>query len=272
MSAKREQQDSIWWGEFELPEGRTARWRVGPLEVAAQRRKKEWKLAATWQSEGEPEDLPIGVDLEAAPLDLTVPYERFVFAATTPRLLVLPALADRSVVTRPRAPFHLPAGEETVLYVGSPLWVRVETGEPPTRLLEVPVRRPSDTWFGPSTREGELCYATRTRAVLKPENLPLLAGRAITPVRLRNASPQDLPLDRLKLPVRHLSVFSSGDGRLWTERVTMERTDPTENATMDVDEGAPQEVAGGKRVTPPRDRPEKGTLVRAFSSLLGTLA
>ena len=57
-----------------------------------------------------------------------------------------------------------------MIYVSTPLWVRVDVHDPPQFLQEIPVIRPSDTWFGPSTREGELGYAGRTHGRLNFEN------------------------------------------------------------------------------------------------------
>ena len=114
-------------------------------------------------------------------------------------IALTPALADRPVVARPEKPFCLPAGAEAVVYVSSPLWVVLSTAQD-LKLAEIPIVRPSDTWLGPSTREGELCYASRTFLRLSLDNLPRRPHRATSMVRILNHADTALPLRALKLP------------------------------------------------------------------------
>lgn len=66
--------------------------------------------------------------------------------------------------------------------------------------------RPSDTWFGPTTSEGEPCYASKTVCRLRVEDVPLRPHRCLTKVTLRNRADDSLSLDRLKLPVNALAL------------------------------------------------------------------
>ncbi|MDX1501767.1 MAG: hypothetical protein R3325_05345 [Thermoanaerobaculia bacterium] len=260
-----------WWGVVKVPGGRSARWRLGPLELIARRRAGELQLGITrhpdsangngWErSEGE--ESPESLDR----------VERFIVHGTESEVELLPALADRPVVTSPRVALTILPDEEAVLLVGSPLWVRLSAGSPRVALTELPVRRPSDTWFGPSTREGELCYGTTTRAILRSENLPLLAGRAVTPVRIRNLAAEPLPLERLKLPVPRLSLYADERGLLWTDRIVLVRQAAEEVAAVRVEEGAPEEAGeGAVTVSPPRETVAPGALERVFGSLLRRL-
>ena len=91
----------------------------------------------------------------------------------------------------------------------------------------------------------------------------------MTPVRIRNEALSPLDLERLKLPVPRLSLFCDPQNRLWTEGVTLTRTEESDMASLDVREGAPAEADGAELLTPPRDATETSSLVRAFSSLLG---
>ncbi len=173
------------------------------------------------------------------------------------------------MISSPRAPFHLLPGQETTLYVGSPIWVRLRVGEPAIQIKELPTRRPSDTWFGGSTREGELCYAIKTRAVTDLERLPVFHRSAVTPVLIRNRAGDPLWLEKLKLPVPYLSLFGADDGRLWTEGVSLTRSDEGEMASLEVGSGPPDEASRGQLLTPARRTSEPNLIIRAFSSLFG---
>jgi hypothetical protein len=255
-----------WWGERRLAVGDVAALRVGPLWIYIRRTTREWNMARRWERfPGEPPD-----DWEPAVV-AELPEEghelsRFVFSRTSEQFELQPALADRSVVTSPRIPLFLAPGEETVLLIGTPLWMRiVAEGQD---LTEMPIHRPSDTWFGPTSLEGELCYSARTRGVIEVDNLPFVARRAATPVRIRNLADAPLQVERLKLPVPALSLYAAGDGRLWTETVTMERSEPSEMAGLRVKSGPPPEAGKAELVCEPREALEEHAIMRVFSSLL----
>lgn len=260
-------ENSAWWGTFEIPAGQSGRWQIGALSLLLEHRHKEWRVSYL-RGNGEPEEralreVPTAVE---GPLpDATV--ARFSFRHPSPRISVQAALADRSVVTRPESPFFLPAGEEMTLYISSPAWLRVTVGESAVEMLDIPIYRPSDTWFGPSTLKGELCYASRTHCRTTLEDVPFRPHRAITPVLLRNHCAEALLLERLSLPVPYLSLFSARDGRLWTEAVTLDREEGEEMAAMKWAKGPPPEARHAARIAEPRRSSESSLFVRAFSAL-----
>jgi hypothetical protein len=260
-----------WWGQFSLAEGQTSQWQIGPLKLAVQRLPHEWQIA--YERDGTLEEETNGWQQDPAALHInTLGYantERYTFSQTSPTLWVLPALADRSVVTRPLTPFYVTAGEETVMFVSSPLWVRIQVDDPPKTLQEIPIRRPSDTWFGPSTMEGELCYASRTHGRLNFENVSLQPHRAITQVIIRNRANDTLLVERLSLPVPYLSLFETLAGLLWTESVTMVRARETGMANFDIGSSPPAQAGQAKLVSEPRQSPGQSMVVRAFGVLFG---
>lgn len=253
-----------WWGTYELADGEIASWRLGSLELKIRRGARE--LQVGWQRGAEELD---GWSFEPGMADALAAedLERFLFAGEAGSVRLRPALADRSVVSSPRMPLHILPGEEATLYVGTPLWVRIESKPHAGSLLELPIRRPSDTWFGPSTREGELCYASRTYARLDRENLPRAWRHAITPLLVRNRADEALHLHKIQLPVPLLSLYQGEDG-LWTERLALVRTEEGETAEVDVRRGPPAEARGAERLTAPRAEHRKGLLIHAFGRLL----
>lgn len=265
-----------WWGETSLPMGEARRWVLGPTRLWFVRHPHEWLVSSGASDTTATAGLDASVEADVAEDHRAVPDDattlRFSFAATEPQLHLAPRLADRPVVVRPDTPFYVPAGEEARLFVSTPLWVRVSVGAKDTFLIELPSHRLSDTWFGPNTLDGELCFAARTSARLELASLPRRAHRAATPVVVRNRAAEPLLLDRLKVPVGLLSLFADASGALWTERVTLVREQDGDLAAIQLDRGAPREALAAGSSAPvllagPRQASEPRLTLRAFTRL-----
>lgn len=260
-----EQELAPWWGPFQVPSGHRATLKLGPLVIHLHRGLDQWTVSS---ERGEEDNEPM---LASRTLDqgglTTDQFERYVLHSPGGELVFKPALADRPVVVRPRQPVFVLPEQQITLYISTPVWIRVEAGKPGQLLQQFPVIRLSDTWFGPSTREGELCYSARTHARHSLEELPLRQHRAVTPVRIHNRSHDQLPIDRLSLPVPLLSVFGGTGCSLWTEEVSLTHTAVDDLATLKIDPGPPRGAAGVRLLNGPRRHPERGGLVRAFSGL-----
>jgi hypothetical protein len=263
------QLQSTWWGRFSFDSGQTAHWDIGPLKLAIQRLPNEWQLAYERAEETDVETTNRGHHAVAESIaGLDYPnVERYVLDQTSDTLQITPILADRPIVTRPVNPLHVPVGEAATLFVSSPLWLRIEVGDPAKVIQELPIARLSDTWFGPSTMEGELCYASRTNARLNLANIPIRTHRAVTAVNIVNRASTQLVIERLELPVPYLSLFEGDNGGLWTEAVTMERTRDKEMAVFQVETGPPEEAKKATLLSEPRWPPEPKMSIHAFSKL-----
>jgi len=257
----------MWWGEFSFSDGQALGWRIGPLNIHIQRLTREWRL--DYQRCDAADNGAVNVE-RARPVDPTMKSDvqnRFVFRRTTASLWLMPSLADRSVVARPVSPFYVPPGEETVLFVSSPLWVQVSANYNRQLLESVPIVRPSDTWFGPSTREGELCYASTTHCRLTLEELPIRPHRAVTPVQIINRATESLLIERINLPVIYLSLYSAEPGQLWTDMVTITREALDENASLRLHKRPPPQAGEASLLCEPQLHADKGILSRAFNAL-----
>ncbi len=258
-----------WWGSYEIPVAMGGRWRIGPSEFLVRRTEREWRILRPAQDD--PESLGVEVDVPVE-VDEEIPgaeVVRFGFRDTKPKLTLRPLTADRAVVVNPRDPFELPPREEATLYVGISLWAGLFTGgEHGKQLIEFPLQRPSDTWFGPSPREGELCYAGRIKAHLQLQRLTGAPHRAVSVVRIRNRASSGLSLQKLRIPMPTMSLFADADGRLWTEAVTMERMQEGDHAVLKLGRGAPEQAGPATPVSGPRVHSDKGLLFRAFGSVL----
>jgi hypothetical protein len=259
---------SVWWGQFEIPVDSAAKWQIETLQFAIHHIDTEWQISHKRENHDEALTNKLSFSRESYdPLDYANTI-RHVFRKSTSVVELKPQLADRTVVTRPSTPISLAPGEEITLYLSTPLWIQFEiSGKGENALDELAIHRPSDTWFGPSTREGELCYASQTSGRTNLEKLPVRASRAITPLIIINRASDKLLIERIALPMPLLSLFATPEGLLWTQSATLLRDDDGDMAELKLSKDAPKEAVGAVRINKPRQHPEKGMLVRAFSSI-----
>jgi len=252
------------WGNVDLPPDTHGEWRIGPLQMWIERAEHEWSLATKIVAGGLDESIAYArVDGPATEVPDDAERSRCAVGRGG-ALHVGPALADRPVVVRAEEPFTLLSGDETTFYVSSPIWLRLCVGD--RQWCEFPSLRPSDTWFGPSTREGELCYASRTAARMSLADAPVLPARALTMVRLHNEDDTVLVFERLKIPIGYLGLFAGEDGRLWTHSLQVVRT--RESADVDVD-SAPPASAGTVALLEGQRQSGPNLLKRTIHALFG---
>jgi len=268
MAADSKSKKSPWWTPREVSEGQSAHLTLGPLSMTLGHGVDEWILEVSSSEEtaldGNNTRLKVrkGLPDEAG--------ERFVHAGEAERVVLSPMLADRPVVIRPRQPVFLLGGQSITLYLSTPIWLKVEIADPPVLLKEFPVMRLSDTWFGASTREGELCYAGRTHARHKLADLPQRPHRAISPMTIRNETDKPVPLEKISLPVPMLSLYGADDGSLWTQRVTLTLEGGTEQARVKIDSDLPEVARTLERLAGPRMEGGRSGMTWALNLLLGT--
>lgn len=272
-----------WWGEHEVDIGEAGRFRVGPLRTWLERHNCEWRLVHT---RGEVRDdptvevicpYPIGEEPpngeEPRPED--APISRMLAESPGKKLRIVPVLADRPVITRPDGSGRVLAGTEVDLFVSTPLWFRIEAipddEQGPRVLFEQAIVRPSDTWFGATTRDGELCYSSRTPATLEAEELPNLPSRAITRLTISNPSSDDLDLLRFALPAPNLSLWldrNRPELGLFTSSVLLVRSGDGETTRVEIQHRAPRHLGEPERIASPRSPRSRNVLSRAMSAIL----
>ncbi len=251
---------------MDVAEGQRLEAVIGSLGLDIAHVRDEWVLVSRSLPE---DDAPARASFQLGSGRPDESGERYVFASESLRLHLKPRLADRPVVIRPRQTVALLSGQRTTLYLSTPIWLRVEVGDPPVLLKEVPVLRMSDTWFGPNTREGELCYAGRTHARHSLEELPERAHRAITPLTIHNRAGSPLMLEKISLPVPLLALYGDALGRLWTQALTLVRESDSDLASVRI-EGQPELGSGDlTRLAEPRQVGGRSAVTRAFGLLFG---
>lgn len=260
----------IWWGTFTAALEQSLLWEIDTMRLSVLRKAHEWQVAQTFIGLCEKDDITCRMARGERITDTDTKPRRYIFTKTQDTLRVMPQLADRPVIVRPADMLHVLPGQETTIYVSSPLWLRIDVHEPAITLGDFPIQRPSDTWFGPSTMEGELCYASSTQGRLHLAELPHRPHRAVTPVSIINHSEEPLVLERLSLPVPFLSLYGSDEGTLWTNGITMRRESDTDIAEITVSDAPPPTEYITHRLTGPRKEAEQNMLMRAFGALLGS--
>lgn len=255
------------WGRtFALAMGEIARFRVGPWTLRVQRHAHEWR--ARWETDDDPLSMAVGFTCPAgeASLDEEGTVNRYALQDAPGTFALVPRVADRAVVVRPARSFTLLPGGSADVYVSTSLWVAMELGPGGPLLFDVPVTRPSDTWFGPDTREGELCYASRTSARLELAELPLRPGRAVTRIHLDNRGQKAVQLERVHLPAPELQVYVDPRGHVWTEPVHVS-LDADGEGQVRYGSGPPRHAPDAHPVGTPRRKAERALFARALSAL-----
>lgn len=256
------------WQSYDLAEGQTGYWKVGPLKMWITRYANEWKLGTL--STHDLEDRKVETKIPATDVPGEgVEWHRYALKSTSATLTFKPMVSDRPMVIRPESPFSLPSNQETTIFIASTVWVKVTFGHPESTLVELPVYRPKDTWFGNSPAEGELCYAARTSAKLRLQELSQLSYRAISKVVLKNMVKEDLFLERMKVPMMCLNLYSTQAGQFVTETLIFEKEKKGEEIKLKTQRPLAKEFGETKIVSPARRPLENSIVSRALSSILG---
>ena len=263
---------SLWWQPSTFANNECKGFRIGNLHMFIQRQAKQWLIATETLAGIDDEKLAVQQHhVEMIPGHLQP--QRFMFAKSPDICRLVPQLLDRPVVVKTLQPVRIPAGEQATFYISSPVCIRVSL--PPSvnlktelTLTDIAVQRLSDTWFGPSTQVGELCYADKTHARHSKADLKLRPYRAITPVHIHNQSEQMLAIDKISIPVPFLTLFGDLDGSLWTDSLTIQHKSLQSLASFKIGKLATSKPQSATLLSPPRNAAEKHSLIRAFTNML----
>lgn len=258
---------TTWWGNYRLPLNTSAFWKIGPLSLKLMRGDKEWQVTHLEEiPTKENEEFWSFEDNYSEEIDNGETHRHF-FTQTEENLTVMPRLPDRPVVVKTVKPFYIHPGQQTEIYVSIPLWLSVCVGVDNLQIQELPIVRPSDTWFGPTTMEGDLSYSSTTQGRLTLLELPTRPHRATSSVLIKNDTDKTLTLEQFSLPAQYLSLFSTNKGGLWTEAITLLNDDESDLAKVSVSENPPKQNNNPTRIAEPRLMAHKNMLLRTFSVL-----
>ena len=266
--AEAQKKSGQWWGKFKLEENMASRWKIACSSITLVRSPQEWRLIRAKLDCHEEHEVEFESDFdwrkESAEDAETV---RYGMSTTSPDVQLVPMLADRMVVVRPEIPFNIIGGQKVRIFVRTPIWLSVETGRDKIKLSEAPVERMSDTWFGPSTVEGQLCYAARTHGVMDINEVTKVRHRAITVINIENEGKEAMYVERLNVPVKNLALYADGEGYFWSDsvRVTVDH----EKSVSDFKIAGKPEIAGKlEPVSPAREKISSSLFSRARGYLV----
>ena len=266
---------AIWWGRHSTAQDRTDFWQVGPLRLWLH--SSPSRMSLRWISvgdflDGHSRSVPGSLDASGNAIEIPSNAESVICAfAHQPRadVVLSPSMPDRPVVVRLRQAVGILPGEEVTFYMTVPLSVKIELQTDIPKLLhEIPAFRLSDTWFGPMSMIGQLCYSSPADLYLDIRQIPLRPHCVTTAITIRNAGLDTLQLERLNIPFPRLSLFFSQQSGFWTDRVTLERREDDEMAYIKIDKQPPAEASPTQFVSGPREvDTESISVVRAFSAI-----
>lgn len=250
-----------WWGNFRVEDGQSRFWRIGNVVICVDRVTNEWHIASC--PVGNITDLPDNEDTS----NFVIPFEKLNFKTftfhTQAEIELKPVLANLPLASKLERPLYIPGGEDILLYVSSPVWVRVQTGRAKIILDEVPTFILSDTWFGPNTIEGELCYAGHTHCSPHLKDVPSGPDRIISPMLIKNHAKQPLKLESVIVPLPDLSVYSDKENFLWTEQIYVYKEED-EGPEVEVAKGPPKDLDEITLLTDPRHDPRNASSLKRF--------
>jgi hypothetical protein len=261
-----------WWGTYQVEDGQSRFWRIGNVVICVDRVTNEWHIASC--PVGKITDLPDTDSGSDEANNFKIPFERLNFKTftfhTQAEIELKPVLANRPLASKLERPLYIPGGEDILLYVSSPVWVRVQTGKSKIILDEVATFVLSDTWFGPNTREGELCYAGHTHCSPHLKDVPSGPDRIISPMLIKNHAKKPLKLENISVPLPFLSVYSDAENFLWTEQLYVYREEDS-GPEVEVAKGPPKALDELKLLTRARKDIRSSSSIKRFfvSNLVG---
>ncbi len=237
--------------------------RVGPLQLWVEHREDELYIASR--------RLAAGASLPEAEGDTAIDtreWQRWVCGADPLHAVLEPRLPDRPVIVRPAMPVTVLPGQEVEFFVSIPVGVAVRgfrDAGARMDMCEEPSVRLSSSWFGLPV-EGVLCYALKTRARRRMEDLRTDVNLAICPVTIRNNDTASLTFERLCLRVQSLGIYA-GEHHLWTNRGSLLHRGQETMTTITFDSAPPSCDAATRMLSAPRDPHRKTFMMRAFDSV-----
>lgn len=256
-----------WWGEYTLGLNAQKCWSIGERAIVIKRKSTEWN---TWNIESveQQQSITVSNGEHINLIDMPV-MGRFLEKNTSESIKVYPLLADRPVIARPATPLTILAGERVQLFISTPIWFYAQTLPSKKSLVDLPFWRPSDSWFGSSTIDGQLCYAKYTSAKTKLDELELQPHKAITPIMVMNSDDKPLTINRINVPVNYLTLYHDDKSQLWTSGISITIEDDATDIELMIDKSIPTQFQPLTLISSPRLSLEHGKLIRRISNLFG---
>lgn len=260
-------QTQLWWGTFKFDMTETKCWRVGQRTIAIERDMHEWSI---WNKETPKEETKL---ITVTPKGIHETFKdselkRYMTNQTSNVLVIEPSLADRSMTVRPAKPFVIMPEQEVQVYISTPLWMTVMLPETQIPIADMPFWRPSDSWFGPSTMHGDICYSKNTDAKTDRNKLETRSHRANSIITIKNAHDEPLTVERMSLPVPALKLYVDDSGMFWTDQVSILQEVEHNKPISHVRHSPPKVKSHIVRVSESRELSSKTSFLSTLISLI----
>jgi hypothetical protein len=257
---------NAWWGTKTIMLGHVLQLACADLRVEIRHKTNEWLIQHELNRQNQ-----ISEANEQLETNWELKNKQRIASTTLPKeVSVLPALADRAIICRPKVTVTLLPKQQISLFVGLPLWLQLHINNNPVAILDIPTVRISDSWFGPDTRRGVICYATKDDEQLDLTPNSTAHSRATMEIRVINESDEPLSLDKVSIPAPNLGLYVDKKGSLVTRRVTLTR-EQDENASLTIDDvlSCGLHESEVSLLCKPREDIGKNKITKALSALFG---
>lgn len=239
------------WEPHRIEHGECLEAQVGPLHLWLRKSGDEIHIATERRKDTESltriSAFQAVTELKRTRLD----WGRWVCGEECNKVALTPVTPDRPVVVRPELPVKIPPEGKALFFVSVPIWVRITAGNgKSSKLCEKPSVDLSNIWFG-DPMSGDLCYSLRSRARREIADKQVQPHRAVCPVTIRNASAEQVNVERFCVHVAHLGVYP-GTSRLWTNGVKIGFKGEAEASQLEYSEKPPAYEKVGKVLSQPR--------------------
>jgi hypothetical protein len=247
------------WKKYVFAVDQTLIFKAGNAEVFVKRIQNGWQIKSK-TSEVAAETLVA----EAAP-DLIDDQEVLhYYTGDSNELLLVPALPDKAVVFRNNKNIKISAGQSADLFFRIPLTMQFYFQEvkDENRLVEIPLQRLSDTWFG-EMDSGEPAYSIGSNYDKSFSEVHTTAWEAISSVEIINNTASVLDLQRLILRVEDFNLYLKNK-EILTSRATIEFKGQEQAGSVNL--GIRKEIHGEEPllIAKPRSIESKNLLRRSF--------
>ncbi len=186
------------------------------------------------------------------------------YSGKSNEILLVPALPNKAVVFRNNNNIKISAGESARLFFRIPLTMQFYFQEvkDETRLMEIPLQRLSDTWFG-EIDNGEPAYSIGSNYDKSFPEINAMAWEAVSSVEIINNTAGVLDLQRLILRMEDFIIYLKNN-QLLTSHATIEFKGQEQAGSVNL--SIWKEIHGEKPVqmAKPRSSDSRNLLRRSF--------
>ena len=196
--------------------------------------------------------------------------QRWSFSEKYDHIEVAPCMPDRPLVVKTHLLTSLPPGGQATFYVSIPLWVSLSAVRKTdtVAMTKHSSQTLSNTWFG-NHDEGEFCYALKTSAVRTGAEAGVEPHRALCPVVIYNKEDIPLPVQKICIRAKHLSIYQCGK-QTWTNRISVTFKGNGKSSKVEYDALPPSEAGSPILLKTAEEKSESGlihTLGQSFVDL-----